>query len=160
MKIHSFHKIGLGGINRMPTYILTVKPTLLNDEAKDQIAKYITSIHSEVTGAPSYFAQVIINESSSRRYIGGELSDSQIWIRADIRNGRTIEQRKRLIEKIVTGVSRIAKVPKAEIWVYLNNMEATDMAEFGEILPKAGEEKEWFESLPEEVQTKLSSLEK
>lgn len=142
----------------MPTYRITTKPNLLKEEQKDKIAKFITKTHTEVTGAPNYFAQMIFDEANYRRYIGGEVSDSQIWIYADIRSGRTIEQRECLIRKIVDGVSEIANVPKSDIWVYLNNMEASDMAEFGQILPRSGEEQEWFETLPKDLQIKLSSM--
>lgn len=142
----------------MPTYRITTRPNLLKEEQKDNVARFITKIHMEVTGAPNYFAQMIFDESNSRRYIGGELSDSQIWIHADIRAGKTVEQKETLIRKIIDGVSQIVEVPKSDIWVYLNNMEATDMAEFGQILPKLGQEKEWFESLPKDLQKKLSSI--
>lgn len=142
----------------MPTYKITTKPNKLSDKQKDKIAEYITKVHSEITGAPSYYAQIIFDENNYRRYIGGMLSDSQIWIHGDIRTGRTIEQRKALICKIVEGVSEIATVPASDVWVYLNNLEASDMAEFGQILPEPGKEQEWFDSLPPELQKDLAAL--
>lgn len=142
----------------MPTYRITTKPKKLSNEQKDRIAEHITRVHSEITGAPSYYAQMVFDESDYRRYIGGKLSDSQIWIRADIRSGRTIEQRKTLVKKIVEGVSKIAEVPTSDVWVYLNNLEAYDMAEFGQILPEPGKEQEWFEALSPELQKELLKL--
>ena len=142
----------------MPTYKITTKPKKLSDDQKDRIAEYITRVHSEITGAPRYYAQMIFDENEYRRYIGGKQSDSQIWIRADIRSGRTIEQRKTLVQKIVEGVSEIAEVPTSDVWVYLNNLEAYDMAEFGQILPEPGKEQEWFETLSPELQKELLSL--
>ena len=142
----------------MPTYRITTKPGKLSDVQKDRMAEYITKVHSEITGAPSYYAQMVFDESDYRRYIGGKLSDDQIWIRADIRSGRTIEQRKTLVKKIVEGVSEIAEVPTSDVWVYLNNLEAYDMAEFGQILPDPGKEQEWLESLPPDLQKRLSEL--
>ena len=142
----------------MPTYRITTKPGKLSDVQKDRMAEYITKVHSEITGAPSYYAQMVFDESDYRRYIGGKLSDDQIWIRADIRSGRTIEQRKTLVKKIVEGVSEIAEVPTSDVWVYLNNLEAYDMAEFGQILPDPGKEQEWLELLPPDLQKRLSEL--
>ncbi len=142
----------------MPTYRITAKPKKLSDVQKDRIAEYITKVHSEITGAPAYYAQMIFDEHEYRRYIGGKLADSQIWIRADIRAGRTVEQRKTLVRKIVEGVSTIAEVPASDVWVYLNNVEAVDMAEFGQILPVPGQEQEWFDSLPSGLQKNLLKL--
>lgn len=142
----------------MPTYRITAKPNKLSDAQKDRIAEYITTVHSEITGAPAYYAQMIFDEHEYRRYIGGRPSDAQIWIRGDIRSGRTVEQRKTLVQKIVEGVSKIAEVPASDVWVYLNNLEAVDMAEFGQILPAPGKEQEWFDTLPEELQKSLQKL--
>lgn len=143
----------------MPTYRITTKPNLLNDGQKDEIAKFITKTHTQITGAPNYFAQVIFDETDYRRYVGGIPSNSQIWIHADIRSGRTKEQRTELITAIIEGVSKLSNVSAHDIWVYLNIMEPTNMAEFGQILPQAGEEQAWFDQLPEELQRKFSTME-
>jgi len=59
---------------------------------------------------------------------------------------------------IVKDVSAIAAVPEASIWIYLCNLEATDMVEFGHVLPRPGEEQSWFESLPPALQSYLKGL--
>ena len=111
----------------MPTYQITVKENLLSDEQKDKIAEFITKTHCEVTGAPSYYVQIIFHENNEKRYVAGKLSDSQIWIYGDIRSGRPIEKRCLLINKFVEGVSQIANVPAADVWVFLNNLEGSDI---------------------------------
>jgi phenylpyruvate tautomerase PptA (4-oxalocrotonate tautomerase family) len=143
----------------MPTYVCAVPPKLLSDEQKDRIAIAIGNRHSEATGAPSYFAQVVIEESTSaRRYLGGEPSDDHIWIRADVRAGRSEDVRRRLIVSIVRDVGAIAKIPEESIWVYLCNLEATDMVEYGHVLPAPGKEQEWFEGLPVPLRSYLKEL--
>jgi hypothetical protein len=59
---------------------------------------------------------------------------------------------------IMRDVSAIAKVPEESIWVYLCNLEPTDMVEYGHVLPPPGKEQEWFESLPAPLQTYLKAL--
>lgn len=144
----------------MPTYVVTVKPKLLSTMQKDRIARFITDTHSKITGAPGYFAQIIFIDEPCRRYVGGQLADNQIWIRADIRAGRTPEQRSLLIEKLVSGIAEIASVPQTDIWIFLNNLEAGDMAEYGKLLSAPGKEQEWFESLPLDLQKRLSEIQK
>jgi phenylpyruvate tautomerase PptA (4-oxalocrotonate tautomerase family) len=143
----------------MPTYVCGVPPKLLSDEQKNQIAVAISRRHSEATGAPSFFVQVVIEESDSvRRYLGGDLADNHIWIRGDIRAGRPEEVRGRLMLSIMKDVSTIAKVREESIWVYLCNLEPTDMVEYGHVLPAPGKEQEWFESLPPPLQSYLKRL--
>jgi phenylpyruvate tautomerase PptA (4-oxalocrotonate tautomerase family) len=143
----------------VPTYVCSVPPTSLSDDQKDQIAAAIGRRHSEATGAPSFFVQVVIEESdTTRRYLGGKLSGGHIWIRGDIRAGRSEAVRSALILAITEDVSVIAAVPAASIWVYLCNLEPTDMVEFGHVLPRPGEEQLWFEGLPPALQSYLSGL--
>jgi phenylpyruvate tautomerase PptA (4-oxalocrotonate tautomerase family) len=142
----------------MPTYVCGIPPNTLNNDQKDQIAAAIGRRHSEATGAPAFFVQVAIEESDTRRYIGGELSGAHIWIRGDIRSGRPEAVRSALMLAIMKDVSSIAGIPEASIWVYLCNLEPTDMVEFGHVLPSPGREQLWFESLPTGLQTYLSGL--
>jgi phenylpyruvate tautomerase PptA (4-oxalocrotonate tautomerase family) len=143
----------------MPTYVCAVKAGLLNDEQKQRIASAITRLHSEATGAPTWLAQVVIDENEHRqRYLGGQPADHQIWIRADIRAGRTSEQRQRLMLGIMQAVSEISGVEESAIWVYLCNLAPEDMVEYGQALPRPGEEQAWFEALPSELQRYLTSI--
>jgi phenylpyruvate tautomerase PptA (4-oxalocrotonate tautomerase family) len=143
----------------MPTYVCVVEPGLLNDEQKQRIASAITRLHGEATRAPTWLVQVVIDESDQRqRYLAGQRAEHQIWIRGDIRAGRTSEQRERLILGIVQAVSEISGVEESAIWVYLCNLAPDDMVEYGHVLPPPGKEKAWFEALPSELQQYLTSL--
>ena len=143
----------------MPTYVCSVPAGSLNAAQKILIAQAITRIHSESTGAPQFFVQVIIDENKSvDRFLGGRLSANHFWIRGDIRAGRTEDQRKTLMVQIVKEVSQIAGISEESIWVYLCNLEPTDMIEYGHVLPAPGNEKAWFERLPQSLQDYLAGL--
>jgi phenylpyruvate tautomerase PptA (4-oxalocrotonate tautomerase family) len=143
----------------MPTYVCSVRPGLLDENQKTDVAKAITRNHHEATGAPPYFVQVVIDEKiTAQRYLGGEPAADQVWIRADIRSGRTVEQRSGLMLAIMRDVARIADIEESSIWVYLSNLEPTDMVEYGHVLPLPGREKEWFDSLPATLRDYLVSL--
>lgn len=143
----------------MPTYVCAVPPGSLSDEQKDRIAAAIGRRHSEATGAPAFFVQVVIEESAAtRRYIGGTPAGAHIWIRGDIRTGRPEAVRSALMLAIMKDVSAIADVPETSIWVYLCGLEPTDMVEFGHVLPSPGGEQAWFKALPAELQTTLNAL--
>ncbi len=143
----------------MPTYVCSVRPGLLDDRRKSEIAKAITRNHHEATGASTFFVQVVIDENATADcYLGGEPASGQIWIRADIRSGRTVDQRSSLMLAIMRDVSRIAGVDEASIWVYLCNLEPTDMVEYGHVLPLPGQEQAWFDGLPKNLRDYLVSL--
>ncbi|HEX7814003.1 tautomerase family protein [Dyella sp.] len=143
----------------MPTYVCSVPPQRLTKEQKTEIATAIGRRHSDATGAPAFFVQVDIDESPTKlRFLGGTLSDAHIWIRGDIRAGRTDAVRQTLMLNIMKDVSAITGVKEQDIWIYLCNLVPTDMVEFGRVLPVPGEEQAWFESLPAHLQAYMLSL--
>ncbi len=72
----------------MPTYVCSVRAGSLTQPQKTAIAEAITRRHSEATGAPTFFVQVVVDENAGARFLGGSPADDQIWIRGDIRAGR------------------------------------------------------------------------
>ena len=143
----------------MPTYVCSVPADLLSPEQKRSVAQAITRAHSEATGAPQFFVQVVIEEGKfTDRFLGGQRATDHIWIRGDIRAGRTKEQREKLILQIMKEVSRITALGENSIWIYLCNLEPTDMIEYGHVLPAPGEEQAWFEKLPQSLQDYLAGL--
>ncbi|GEP04324.1 tautomerase family protein [Methylobacterium oxalidis] len=142
----------------MPTYVCAVPANLLSEEQKAELARAISRIHAEATGAPTYFVQVVIDEGTTTRFLGGERADRQIWIRGDIRAGRPESVRQGMMLAMMREVAAIARVKETEIWVYLCNLAPTDMVEYGHVLPAPGQERAWFDALPEALRTYLSGL--
>ncbi len=143
----------------MPTYVCSVAENSVNDGQKAAIAGAITRIHKESTGAPSFFVQVIFDEKKAAdRFLGGSRQTRHVWVRADIREGRTEAQRSALMMGIMKEIAAITHVKENDVWVYLNNLAPTDMVEYGHVLPAPGKEAEWFGSLPSSLQTYLIGL--
>ena len=118
------------------------------------------ALHHDGPGAPRYLVQVIFYElASGNHYVAGELArPEQIWIRGDLRSGRTEEQKAQILRRILRGVAKSADAPDEAVWVYLSDIPATNIAEYGCILPLPGEENAWFEMLPDPLKAKLSPL--
>lgn len=144
----------------MPTYVCWSRAGLLSDEQRRRIAKSMTDIHHEVGRAPRYFVQVIFNDlAPGAHFIGGQAAtDGHVWIRADIRAGRTEEQKHALLNRIADEVSAIAGTSREDIWVYISDIPGPSVLEFGHALPQPGEEEAWFARLPPELQQRLRSL--
>jgi phenylpyruvate tautomerase PptA (4-oxalocrotonate tautomerase family) len=82
----------------MPTYACSAAAGRLTPAQKLEIVQSITAIHHGETGAPRYFVQVIFYDiAPANHYIAGQLAPAgQVWIRGDIRDGRTQEQKSRV----------------------------------------------------------------
>jgi len=141
----------------MPTYNCWTRAGQLSPEQRKQIARSITRIHHEAARAPRYFVQVIFNELGEHSHFiaGEEAEENHIWIRADIRSGRSAEQKEQLIKRILLDVCDISGAAAENVWVYISDIPGPSVAEYGRILPEPGGEDEWFSQLPEELQDRL-----
>ena len=99
----------------MPTYLCYLPRDRFSQDQKAQIASAISFRHSEATGAPSYFVQVVIEEARAERYLGGKHTSDHVWIRGDIRAGRTEQQRTSLMLNVMRDVSRITGVAQENV---------------------------------------------
>ena len=146
----------------MPTYTVKFSNLKISNSQKKNLAKKITSIHNETTGANTYFAQVVFHQiKKNDHFMGGKtVKGKELFVNGQIRAGRTQEVKKNLITGIRDGVIKILKLPKENIWVYLEDLEPNQMIEYGEILPRSGEEKIWFDKLSPKLKKKLNDLER
>lgn len=144
----------------MPTYVCSTAAGRLTPKQRTEIAATITAIHAEEGAAPRYFVQVMFNDILPvSHFIGGQPApEGLIWIRADIRSGRTDGQKKAIMERIAHHVSNIADVERENVWVYISDIPAEGVLEFGQVLPPPGQEDKWFASMPEPLQVRLKTL--
>jgi phenylpyruvate tautomerase PptA (4-oxalocrotonate tautomerase family) len=108
----------------MPTYTVTTLEGCLDTSKRAEIASEITRIHSETTGAPTYFAQVIFTEIAPDRYFvgGSPLKAHQVFVNGQIRAGRSTESKDSLIMQITAAVAAASKLPKRNVWVYITDL--------------------------------------
>ena len=145
----------------MPTYTLTAPANRLTSDQKARVAAEITRVHNEVTGAATFFAQVIIHEVPSGNYfVGGRpLKGEQLFLHGQIRAGRSALDRKRLLLTLRDVVAAAAGAELRNVWVYLVDLPARDMVEYGHVLPEAGDEAAWLDGLPDSERARLLSPE-
>ena len=146
----------------MPTYTVKYSNFKLSPKQKKIIANGITRTHSKFTGANTFFAQVIFQKNENRsHFIGGKLvKNKEIFLNGQIRAGRTLIIKKKLILGLREVLTQNTKLKKDFVWVYLEDLLPEQMIEYGEILPKSGEEKKWFKSLSVSLRKRLKRLEK
>ena len=144
----------------MPTYVCSAAIGRLTPVQKAEIVRNITAIHHEETGAPRYLVQVIFRDVAlGNHYVAGQPAPAdQIWIRGDIRGGRTDEQRSQMLRRMMQGVGRASGGGQEAVWIYLCDIPAANIAEYGRVLPPPGEEDAWFSSLPDAMRERLRPL--
>ena len=143
----------------MPTYVCAAAAGRLTPVQKLEIVRSITAVHHEETGAPRYLVQVIFYDlAPDSHYVAGQLAPAdQIWIRGDIRSGRTNEQKSQMLRRIMHDVGRASGATEDAVWVYLSDIPAENLTEYGRILPPPGKEDAWFSSLPDATRERLMS---
>ena len=145
----------------MPTYLCASSCDRLTTEQKAKIASEITRIHSEVTGAPSFFAQVIFHEVQLNDwFMGGvPLKHDHIFVYGHIRAGRAAVDKSRMIRLMAEAVVRAAQVEsRRAVWIYVNELPPRQMIEFGHLLPEPGDEPSWTAALPVEDRAFMQSI--
>ncbi len=145
----------------MPTYHCTAPAGCLDAAKKAAIAKEITRIHKDVTGASSFFAQVIFHEvARGNHFMGGNpLTSDQVFVHGFIRAGRSVPDRKKLVTEMVTSLSKLSGLPKKLVWVYVSEIPPSCMAEYGHVLPEPGDEQTWLDSLPADDRAHMKAIE-
>ncbi|MGA0531213.1 tautomerase family protein [Hansschlegelia sp. KR7-227] len=140
----------------MPTYAFTTAKRLTLEQ-KRKIVASVTAIHSAEAAAPRYFVQVVFYAvEDGALFIGGEAAGADhVWVNALIRAGRSKEQKAAILTRIMRETSAILDISEQSVWVYVSDIPAQGVLEFGAVLPEPGGEAAWLEALPAEVREKL-----
>tara|TARA_B000000437_G_C11461085_1_gene230597 strand:- start:8 stop:454 length:447 start_codon:yes stop_codon:yes gene_type:complete len=146
----------------MPTYIVKYSNFNLSQKQKKSIANDISNTHSKFTGANTFFAQVIFQKNEKKsHFMGGKLvKTKEIFLNGQIRSGRTSKVKKQLILGLRKILIKNTNLKKDYVWVYLEDLLPNQMIEYGEVLPKSGHEKKWFNSLTLKLRRRLRKMER
>ena len=144
----------------MPTY--TVTNSNFNLSSKKHLAEGITKVHNVVTGANTYFAQVIFNKTKKdNHFMGGKkVKEPSLFLLGQIRAGRSKEVKDKLISDLKDILVKKSKLDETQVWVYIIDLPPSQMIEYGAVLPESGKEMEWFTNLSPRLKKKLSTIEK
>ena len=146
----------------MPTYTVTNSNFNLSSRQQKKLAEGITKVHNAVTGANTYFAQVIFNKTKkNNHFMGGKkVKEPSLFLLGQIRAGRSKEVKDKLIAHLKDVLVKNSKLDETQIWVYIVDLPPSQMIEYGAVLPESGKEKQWFRNLSSKLKKKLSSIEK
>ena len=146
----------------MPTYTVTNSNFNLNAKQQKDLAQGITKVHNVVTGANTYFAQVIFNKTKkNNHFMGGKkVKEPSLFLLGQIRAGRPKKIKDRLISDLKNILVKKTKLDETQVWVYIIDLPPAQMIEYGTVLPESGKEVQWFKGLSNKLKKKLSQMEK
>ena len=146
----------------MPTYTVTNSNFNLTTKQQKDLAQGITKVHNVVTGANTYFAQVIFNKTKkNNHFMGGKkVKEPSLFLLGQIRAGWTKKIKDRLISDLKNILVKKTKLDETQVWVYIVDLPPSQMIEYGAVLPESGKELQWFKGLSNKLKKKLSQMEK
>ena len=146
----------------MPTYTVTNSNFNLTTKQQKDLAQGITKVHNVITGANTYFAQVIFNKTKkNNHFMGGKkVKEPSLFLLGQIRAGRPKKIKDRLISDLKNILVKKTKLDETQVWVYIVDLPPSQMIEYGAVLPESGKELQWFKGLPNKLKKKLSQMEK
>ena len=122
----------------MPTYTVTNSNFNLTSKQQQNLAEWITKVHNVVTGANTYFAQVIFNKTKkNNHFMGGKkVKEPSLFLLGQIRAGRPKKIKDKLISDLRDTVIKNSKLDETQVWVYIIDLPPSQMIEYGEVLPE------------------------
>jgi phenylpyruvate tautomerase PptA (4-oxalocrotonate tautomerase family) len=130
----------------MPIYQCATSKSL-SPELKAAIAKEITRIHVEWTGAPEPFVNIVFTPLPlGSHYLAGAVRENSTLINAIVRAGRTLATRQALLKSLSAAWSRLTGQPERNLILKVEEGDPATIMEAGLILPPPGEEAAWLEA--------------
>jgi phenylpyruvate tautomerase PptA (4-oxalocrotonate tautomerase family) len=117
----------------MPVYHCSIPEAALDDAKRERIAREITRIHCEKTGAPPEFAHVLFADAASGASVVGS-----------IRAGRSAALREEMAAAMSAAVADALGRTAGEVRVTLLEVPAAWVMEGGAVMPEPGEEAAWL----------------
>ncbi len=130
-------------------------PDRLYREILDQIVWGENNGFDDVWLSEHHFIEEV---DAHAHYIrGNHAPEEQSWRRGDIRSGRTEAVTRNMLGRIVRDVAAATGSPEEYVWVYLCDLPAFHIIEYGQVMCPPGEEDARFATLPNKIKEGLQA---
>jgi phenylpyruvate tautomerase PptA (4-oxalocrotonate tautomerase family) len=129
----------------MPIYQCYSPPGLLSESMKARIAHEITNIHTNATGAPELFVNVLFHQIAGGDCFVARKPATNSYLFGAIRHGRDVVTRQTMLREFSRMWMRVTGQPEAEFLIALTEVDPANVMEAGVPLPEPGHEQEWFD---------------
>jgi len=108
---------------------------------------------------------VFYEVANNDRYIGAKpVQPDLVWIRCDVREGRTPEMKARLLHRVQQGIAKAANISEEAVWFYLDDLASVNIMEWGHIMPPfrpelaPHQDDPWFQAVSASLKERLQQL--
>jgi phenylpyruvate tautomerase PptA (4-oxalocrotonate tautomerase family) len=130
----------------MPVYQCYSPSGLLTQSAKATIAREMTNMYCDATGAPESWVKVLFHEiPDGSSFVAGKPATKNSYIVGLNRHGRGLETRRAMLRALSQIWTRVTGQSEADLWVSLVDVDHTNVLDAGLFIPEPGHEAEWFE---------------
>jgi phenylpyruvate tautomerase PptA (4-oxalocrotonate tautomerase family) len=126
----------------MPVYTVTTEMGRLDEDQRERLAKGITAIHGEETGAPEPLIHVVFNAYPPGVAWSSNRPGSPNIINASVRAGRSQEVRVRMMERMSALFCDVTGISERDVLVALFDFAPHWAMEAGMVLPPTEPEAE------------------
>jgi phenylpyruvate tautomerase PptA (4-oxalocrotonate tautomerase family) len=132
----------------MPIYTWTAPEGTFSADQKMSLAKAVTDLHCNLTGAPRRLVRVIFLSYPQGNSFLGDLPADTTLLLCQVRAGRTLETRQSIMTQLNDAAIRLGGLSNDELAIVLQEIPPGQGMEFGAILPvpTPREKEDWLKS--------------
>ena len=122
----------------MPLYTVTTQAGVLSGEAKAKLADELATFHSDYSGVPKTWVQVVFQDyAPGSGFTAGKPSAVAALI-LQIRTGRSVEYKRGLVQRLWELLQHATGAPDNQIVIGVNEVPPSQAMEMGKIMPEVG----------------------
>ena len=123
----------------MPLYTLVTQKGTLDQQAKAELARRLTSFHSDYAGVPKNWVHVVYQDfEPGHGFTAGEPAPAAA-LTLLIRSGRSTEYKKGLLTQLWSLFQAATEAPDDQIVIGIQEVSPSQAMEMGQIMPDVAE---------------------
>jgi phenylpyruvate tautomerase PptA (4-oxalocrotonate tautomerase family) len=124
----------------MPLYTVITQSGVLNGEAKASLADKLTTFHSEYSGVPKTWVQIVFQDYAPGSGFSGGKPAATSALTLLIRAGRSPEYKRGLVKRLWELFQEATGAPDNQIVVGVQEVPPSQAMEMGQIMPDVADQ--------------------
>jgi phenylpyruvate tautomerase PptA (4-oxalocrotonate tautomerase family) len=123
----------------MPLYTVMTQSGILSGEARSKFAEELTAFHSDYSGVPKNWVHIVFQDFAPGYGFSAGKAAAAAALTLVIRNGRSAEYKRGLIQRLWELLQRATRAPDDQIVIGIQEVPASQAMEMGKLMPEVAE---------------------
>jgi phenylpyruvate tautomerase PptA (4-oxalocrotonate tautomerase family) len=119
----------------MPLYTIMTQAGVLNGEAKASLANKLTAFHSEYSGVPTAWVQIVFQDYAPGSAFAGGKPAATAVLTLLIRTGRSPEYKSGLVKRLWEILQEETVAPDNQMIIGVQEVPPSQAMEMGQVMP-------------------------